>query len=128
MMILSQRDANTVFHMILTLLFMISRIFFLSMLLLGLSPILSTEAAPACVQVVQYAENSTTGECQAYATPCDVPTGWTPVKECSIATKSKTITPKFEVQKFASCTEMENKMVDILKRYQSRYWYPMYAR
>jgi hypothetical protein len=43
----------------------------------------------------------------------------------------KNITPKFEVQKFASCEAMESRVVDILKRYQDRYWYPypmLYAR
>jgi inhibitor of cysteine peptidase len=47
-----------------------------------------------------------------------------------MATTPVPITPKFEVEKFASCQEMEDTMIDILERYQSRYWYPypMYAR
>lgn len=107
-----------------------ARIIFLGIFLLNLLPLVSVEAAPICAQVIQYAENNDTGECQAYPTPCDVPTGWSPVKECCLSTKSKTITPKFEVQKFASCEDMEKKLVNIIKRYQSNYWYPypLYAR
>lgn len=29
-----------------------------------------------CVQVIAYAKNPTTGQCQAFSTPCDVPSGW----------------------------------------------------
>ena len=31
---------------------------------------------PICAQVIAYAINPTTQECQEFATPCDVPTGW----------------------------------------------------
>lgn len=105
-----------------------TRILFLFTILFGLFPFVRVDAAALCAQVIQYAENNDTGECQAYPTPCDVPSGWTAVRECSIKTPSKNFSPKFEVQKFASCEAMEDKMIDILKRYQSRYWYPMYTR
>lgn len=38
--------------------------------------------------------------------------------------------PKFFVQKFASCSELEQSLVKVIDRYQDRYWYayPMYAR
>ena len=29
-----------------------------------------------CLQVVTYAANPATGECQAFPTPCDVPDAW----------------------------------------------------
>jgi hypothetical protein len=96
--------------------------------LIPLSPVSATDRV--CAQVIQYAENTSTSECQAFPTPCDVPSGWTPVSACTFPEK-KVITPKFEVQKFASCDAMESRVVDILKRYQDRYWYPypvMYAR
>ncbi len=73
--------------------------------------------------MIQYAENSATSECQAFPTPCDVPSGWTPVDACKLPEKQIT-TPKFEVQKFASCEAMEERVIDILERYQDRYWYP----
>lgn len=83
-----------------------------------------------CAQVIQYAENPTTSECQAFPTPCDVPSGWTAVDMCKLPIKTSLV-PKFEVQKFASCEAMEDKIVRILERYQSRYWYPypsLYSR
>ena len=36
--------------------------------------------------------------------------------------------PKFVVQKFASCSELEQSLVKVMERYQDRYWYPMYTR
>jgi hypothetical protein len=108
---------------------MFPKLLLVSILLLNLFPLSVTEAAESCIQVIQYAENNTTDECQAFSTPCDVPTGWTPVDECKIdAPTAKVVTPKFEVQKFASCEAMEDKIIDIVSRYQSRYWYPMYTR
>lgn len=46
------------------------------------------------------------------------------------ALRAAEISPKFQVQKFASCEQMEEKMIQIMKRYQSHYWYPypLYAR
>lgn len=35
-----------------------------------------------CAQVITPAENPSTGECQEFPTPCDVPTGWTVVDAC----------------------------------------------
>jgi hypothetical protein len=108
---------------------MISRFFLLSIFLLNLFSFTHVDAAALCAQVIQYAQNTSNNECQAFSTPCDVPAGWTPVDECKIdAPIAKVVTPKFEVQKFASCEEMEDKIIDIVSRYQSRYWYPMYAR
>lgn len=107
------------------------RIFLISFLFLSGAIASQSYAAASCIQVIQYAENNDTGECQAFSTPCDVPTGWTPVNECSITTPPKDITPKFEAQKFASCEDMEKKLLTIMKRYESNYWYPsplMYAR
>lgn len=71
---------------------------------------------------MQNAENPVTHECQAFSTPCDVPKGWNPVDICKLPTKV-TVEPKFQVQKFASCDAMEDKLVKILEQYQSRYWY-----
>jgi len=34
-----------------------------------------------CIQVITYGQNPGTGECQQFATPCDVPNGW-----CSYST------------------------------------------
>lgn len=31
---------------------------------------------PACIQVISYATNPTTGSCQEFPTPCDIPSGW----------------------------------------------------
>ncbi len=87
-------------------------------------------AVDSCIQVIQYAENTSTSECQAFPTPCDVPSGWKAVDTCKLPTH-KVVLPKFQVQKFASCDEMETKLISILERYQSRYWYPypmLYAR
>lgn len=84
-----------------------------------------------CAQIIQYAENTSTAECQAFPTPCDVPSGWKAVDACKLPVKTAVTTPKFEVQKFASCEDMEKKVINILERYQSRYWYPypsLYAR
>ncbi len=96
--------------------------------LISLTPVSAAELT--CAQVIQYAENTTTSECQAFPTPCDVPSGWKAVDACTLPPKS-TISPKFEIQKFASCEDMEKKVASILERYQSRYWYPypmLYAR
>lgn len=41
-----------------------------------------TFAADVCVQMIQNATNATTGECKAFPTPCDVPTGWKAVDSC----------------------------------------------
>lgn len=86
-------------------------------------------AAEVCIQKIQYAQNNATNECQAFPTPCDVPSDWTPVDECSLPTR-QIVTPKFQVEKFDSCEAMESAVIDILKRYQSRYWNPymLYAR
>ncbi len=77
-----------------------------------------------CIQVIQNAKNSTTGECQAFSTPCDVPAGWTPVQKCSLPDAAKVVEPKFEVKKFNSCSELEDTLVNIFERYQSNYWSP----
>lgn len=95
------------------------------------TPYFSYAASPVCIQKIQYAQNQNTGECQAFSTPCDVPSGWASVDECSLTQSSQKITPpKFQIQKFSSCQDMESRLVDILKRYQSDYWYPspLYAR
>lgn len=36
--------------------------------------------------------------------------------------------PKFVVQKFESCSALENSLIKVMERYQDRYWYPMYTR
>lgn len=36
--------------------------------------------------------------------------------------------PKFVVQKFESCSALEDSLIKVMERYQDRYWYPMYAR
>ncbi|MCL4354550.1 hypothetical protein M1349_03745 [Patescibacteria group bacterium] len=36
-----------------------------------------------CVQVITYAQNPQTGECKAFPTPCDVPSGWEKVNSCN---------------------------------------------
>ncbi len=36
-----------------------------------------------CIQVVTPAYNPATGECYDFGTPCDVPSGWTTVDECT---------------------------------------------
>ena len=97
---------------------------------LFLSPF-TTSATTMCAQVIQYAENTTTSECQAFPTPCDVPTGWKPVTECSLSAPAKFLTTQFQVQKFASCDDLESRLLEITKRYQTQYWYSypiMYAR
>ena len=43
-------------------------------------------AKAACNQVPTLAKNFLTGECQTFATPCDVPTGWQEVASCSTST------------------------------------------
>lgn len=35
-----------------------------------------------CAQVITSAKNDTTGECKDFATPCDVPKGWSKVRSC----------------------------------------------
>ncbi len=77
-----------------------------------------------CVQVIQYAENTTSHECQAFSTPCDVPNGWTPVKECKMTPEKKVVEPVFEVKKFESCSDLNTTLTNIFERYQDRYWYP----
>lgn len=91
--------------------------------LASLSSIYASEKM--CIQMIQHAENISTSECQAFPTPCDVPTGWTPVSACIIKEKIPVpVSPKFEVENFESCEDMEDAMLDIFTRYQSRYWYP----
>ena len=102
---------------------MIARICFLVVLTSLIVFPSSTSAMKMCAQVIQYAQNSTKSECQAFPTPCDVPSGWSPVKECTLPLKEYK-KPKFEVQKFASCEDMQKKVTTLLERYQSRYWYP----
>jgi len=41
------------------------------------STTITTDNTPVCTQVITYAKNPTTKECQSFGTPCDVPTGWT---------------------------------------------------
>lgn len=77
-----------------------------------------------CAQVIQYAENTATRECQAFSTPCDVPNGWTPVKECTLNSEKKVVEPVFEVKKFESCSDLNATLTNIFERYQDRYWYP----
>ena len=48
---------------------------------------------PVCAQVITPAQNSTTGECRNFSTPCDVPAGWTSVNSCPVVTKTPTPTP-----------------------------------
>ena len=107
------------------------RIYFLfSIILFSLFSSFNASAKMMCAQVIQYAENTTTKECQAFPTPCDVPAGWKAVSSCALP-KQEIIVPKFETQNFASCSQMQEKLVNILERYQSRYWYPypvLYAR
>lgn len=87
-------------------------------------PVKNPTVSNNCLEVIQYAENATTGECQAFPTPCDVPTGWTSVQECKIADTKKVVEPKFEVKKFDSCSALEDTLTTIFDRYQDRYWYP----
>jgi Sec-independent protein translocase protein TatA len=42
-----------------------------------------------CIQVITPAKNRLTGECREFATPCDVPAGWTRVNACGRATPDK---------------------------------------
>ena len=88
----------------------------------SISPPSFAAESEMCLQVIQHAENPKTGECQAFSTPCDVPSGWKVVDACTLPEK-KRITPKFTVQKFSSCSAMEDAFVRILDRYQDRYWY-----
>jgi len=37
-----------------------------------------------CIQVISYAENPGTGECQQFSTPCDIPDGWEKKDSCPI--------------------------------------------
>lgn len=61
------------------------------------SPVLGVETAPRlCAQVIMYAR-SETGECKAFATPCDVPSGWIADTSCTISvTPSGPYIPPFE--------------------------------
>jgi len=42
------------------------------------------EGDGVCIQVISYAENPETGECQQFSTPCDIPDGWEEEDNCSI--------------------------------------------
>lgn len=46
----------------------------------------SSSAANTCIQVITYAKKGS--ECKSYATPCDVPSGWTKVDSCDSSTLS----------------------------------------
>ena len=37
-----------------------------------------------CIQVISYAENPGTGECQQFSTPCEIPDGWEEEDNCPI--------------------------------------------
>lgn len=43
---------------------------------------------PNCPQVITPAKNPTTGECQEFSTPCDVPEGWEKVDSCPITSST----------------------------------------
>jgi len=47
--------------------------------------------ASSCIQVITPAQNTTTGECKSFPTPCDVPSGWTKVNSCPVLTSSITV-------------------------------------
>lgn len=51
-----------------------------------------TPTNPVCLQVITYAKNPATNECKSYASPCNVPVGWTTVDECPVATPTPTPT------------------------------------
>lgn len=54
------------------------RLFGLSLVLLSLFS-LGGNAASACLTIIVYATNNTTGECREFSSPCAVPKGWTVV-------------------------------------------------
>lgn len=74
-----------------------------------------------CIQVEQPAKNITTGECKIYPTPCDVPSGWKAVSECTPTTGTQV---NFSLKKFNSCDELKTTLADILSAYSDRYWSP----
>jgi len=57
------------------------------------------EQAPAagpqatCPQIITYAKDPTTGVCQQFPTPCDVPPGWIVVPSCEEVSPTPTPTP-----------------------------------
>ena len=46
-----------------------------------------------CIQVITYGRNPNTGVCQAFSTPCDVPTGWASCEPSSAGQPTPTPTP-----------------------------------
>jgi len=56
-----------------------------------------------CAQVITYAENPETGECESFPTPCDVPIGW---KRCSPSTTKLT---SESTGNYNNATELVNK-------------------
>lgn len=46
---------------------------------------------PVCIQVITNARNPFTGECRAFPTPCDVPSGWQVVASCFVPTPTPTV-------------------------------------
>ncbi|MFA5348893.1 MAG: hypothetical protein WC309_00810 [Candidatus Paceibacterota bacterium] len=62
-----------------------------------------------CIQVITYAKNNITGECKAYPTPCDVPSGWTKVSSCpSCTNECITGTKKCSGGGFQECGNYDN--------------------
>jgi hypothetical protein len=56
-----------------------------------------------CIQVITPAKNPITGECKEFPTPCDVPPGWIPVKNCSGSVI--TLPPEEDFKKPIICKE-----------------------
>ncbi len=58
----------------------------------GIAPLLSAEenSAQVCAQVITNAVSSS-GECKAFPTPCDVPEDWTVVSDCSAGANTPVI-------------------------------------
>jgi hypothetical protein len=68
--------------------------FFIITSVVGILSVLSVKATDdlSCAQVITPAQNSTTGECKDFSTPCDVPVGWNKVESCPISSDKLTIT------------------------------------
>lgn len=71
--------------------------------------------------MIQPAQNLTTGECKDFPTPCDVPSGWETVSECTPSTGTQV---NFSLKKFNSCDELKTTLTDILSAYGDQYWSP----
>lgn len=86
----------------------------------------------ACAQVIQKAQNATTGECRDFSTPCDVPTGWNAVTECKTdddtqiekletEAQARNVGNEFQLKKFSSCDTLETELKKFIKTYHSIY-------